>query len=261
MNELRSIFVVAIAVLCNECFSQSSSEYFDMYAENERNGEYARAIDNLNKAIELDSSNWNYFRKRADTYTKMGVLESAIQDINSSINCIKSTDQYNSHLKHSHQALFHQKAQLFIKLNELDSAIESYSSVYNLDIDSKPSIDAVSKRAELKRKKNDLLGAIEDYQLLTKIYREKSENWFFAIGRLNVELGKYDLAVQAFTESINSTESPSTLRYFHRAGTYTKMEKYIFALNDYNKILEVNPDDESALFFIERVTSLMKKDQ
>lgn len=95
-NKILLIFFILIITACqtsDEYPSKSNMEakrYYDMARDDYKDGQYKRAIRNLDKAIRLDSENSRYFTKRGDCYRKLRKPNDAISDYDEALRISKS---------------------------------------------------------------------------------------------------------------------------------------------------------------------------
>ena len=256
---MRFFFVLILGLTLRFAYAQNAQSFFDLYIQSVKDGNHKEAISHLNEAIRLDPTNWNYHRKRADTYTQISEYHKALADLNKAIDLLKYDEKLAPRISSLQLSLIGQKARLFEKQNERDSAIQAYTQFFELDPSFSQRWKGLEKRARLKVGVKDLTGAIEDYQMLTQLQPDETGKWYFAIGRLNADLKRYPEAIDAFTNAINNQKEVRTLDYFHRASTFTKMKDYESAIKDYDTILDIDPTNDSAEYHKEKIQSIIKR--
>jgi tetratricopeptide (TPR) repeat protein len=107
--------VVCIQIRAEPYKNNDGKQYF-------MSGETGLAIQNYNKAIELNPDEAVYYKNRGDVYKDLGELEQAIRDYNSSVNL----DPGNS-------VTYHNRAVAYVELDQPKQAIRDFDKAIELD--------------------------------------------------------------------------------------------------------------------------------
>jgi tetratricopeptide (TPR) repeat protein len=191
------------------------------------------AIDEINKSIKLDSLNPQYFHWRALYYEQNDQIKEAFLDYTKAIDL----EPYNS-IRYTHRA-----NHLRDHTEDFEGALIDFSKAIEL---SKNNSESWYKRGyfyyfDLQNTKK----ALEDFEVALQI-NPGDIDVINAIGFIYKENKKPELAIAEYEKCIalkeNAPESAAYC-YSNRAEIYSEQEKFIEALNDYSKAIELDPDN------------------
>ena len=202
------------------------------YAFYKKPKDYEKALEDINSSIKLDSSNWKPFSNRANIYELQGKFDLALADYNKAVEvAVNDYDGYKE------RAIFYEEQ------GEYDLALLDYSKCIDIDPEN---ATAYNNRADLYRNyidKPEL--ALKDYAKSIKLNNDELQT-YRAInnGAIIYEIQKkYELAIKEYTKAFNLVKDSAdkSLSLRNRAGVYEKQGKFDLALADYNKAVETAP--------------------
>jgi tetratricopeptide (TPR) repeat protein len=119
-----------ILVLNPNLASQTWAEiYSTLGALHQENSDLPRALENINKALTIDSSNPKIYINRANTYILLSNIDRALEDFNKSIELMPTSLAYYGRAK-----LFQQKQNFERAVTDYSNAIDmspSFAEAYN----------------------------------------------------------------------------------------------------------------------------------
>ncbi len=191
-----------------------------------RQQKYKLALDDYNKAIELNPNFAGAYNNRGNIYYYQQKYELALADFNKAIELdSKSAEAYNNR-----GVLYSEQKKYELALADYNQAIEinpNYAEAYY-------------NRGLLydNQKKYDL--ALSDYSKAIDINPNYAEAYYNR-GGLYKDLGKYDLALSDYDKAIKINPNYAEA-YNNRGNLYQDQQKYELALSDYSKAIDINHD-------------------
>lgn len=155
----------------------------------QENGEYARALDNLDKALRLDPSNTKIFLNRGNTHFFLKNFDRALVDINKSLELKEIPLGYYS------------RAKVLEAIGETDKAIIDYTKAVELN---GQFAEAYSNRGLLYGKKRSVESALKDFTRaisidpLDGIYYFNRANIYVVQNRLVLAIADYTKAIEIY---------------------------------------------------------------
>ena len=154
----RFLIICLFAVIVISCNQQSPSHHFKNANAKYELKNYAGAVEDLNRAIELDGDFKEAYYLRALSFTKLDDPDNARKDFNKAIDLDpKFADAYLNRA-------FYVK----MKSGEYESAIQDYNTYLTLDKEGNHAY-ALNNRGFAKYKMGDYKGAIDDIDASLKI--------------------------------------------------------------------------------------------
>ncbi|MBI2830622.1 MAG: tetratricopeptide repeat protein [Chloroflexi bacterium] len=191
-------------------------------------GDFANAISDFTKAIELDPRSAEAYFHRGNAYSDSGDDEQAIADYTKSIdlNPKEGNPYYN-------------RANVYYRRLEIDKAIADYTKAIELDAPYSPeSYFNRAKSYAFKRQFDkaiaDLTDAIKLRPDYLKAYDERAI--VYAAG-----LREFDKAIQDHSKAID-LDPKRAQGYFNRGITHMMMAQPSLASADFNKVIEISTD-------------------
>ncbi|KPA19604.1 TPR repeat-containing protein, partial [Candidatus Magnetomorum sp. HK-1] len=206
-------------------------------------GKYNEAIESLNKAISLNSRRETAYLNIAISYYRLENDEKALKYINHSLSI---NPQYSK--------AFALKGMIFFETNKLDES-ESYlqqALKYN-----RFNILANYGMGLIKNQQKEYAEAIKYFNYAEQIDKDNI-NIYFQRAMAYDELKKYDEALFDYAKVIHDKQYVLDAILL-RAETYIKTGKTNEAINDYSKLLSINPNHIEALF--NKAVLLYEKDK
>ena len=196
-------------------------------------GKFEDAIQNYDKAIELDSNvNSVYYYNRGNAYFSLGKFEEAIQDYNKAIDLNPNDD-----LSYSN------RGNAYFSLGKFEDAIQDY----NKAIDLNPNDDlSYNNKGDAYFSLGKFEDAIQDYNKAIDL-NPNNASYYNNRGTTFTNLEKYEDAIQDYNKTIDLNPNDN-YAYFNRGAAFTYLNDYEKAINDFNKAIDLNPNDDSAYF-------------
>ena len=195
--------------------------------------ELDKALDNYDRAIEIAPNHANAFNNRGNVYHKQGELELALDDYDRAIEIAPN---------HADDAYFG-RGNVYRDWNELDKALDNYDRAIEINSNHAPAFNnrgnVYHKQGELELALDDLDRAIEIDLNFPEPYISRG-NLYKQRNQLNLALADYDRAIE-----INRDYADA---YFNRGIAKGELEQYVEAIPDFDKAIEINPDDAEAYF-------------
>ena len=196
-------------------------------------GKYQTTITFINRAIEIDKNQSNYYLLRAKANYKVGNKNLAMEDLNKSLN-----------IERNFEALY-LKGKLFLEDYELEKAKENFRAAYELNPLSAGLLFDLGY-LEYLNGENQL--ALEYY---TKAARYDSTNSavFVNIGNLYAMMRNSEMAVENYSTAL-ALGTTDGIAYYNRANEKMIMGDIKGAIDDYKNYLVIDSTDISALYIL-----------
>ena len=175
---------------------------------------------------------------------------------------------------------YYNKALCYIGLNDDDNALKNLENALNINKDFPQALDA---KGCVYYSKNKYKEALECYNELTQKYKN-NDDYFFKKASSEMELKKYEEAIKSSNEVLKlnpehykamtlkgncldnignsddalelynhviskDKDNNNELAHILRGQNLLKGKEYEKALNDFNKVYDLNPNNENALFY------------
>ena len=190
------------------------------------------ALECFNNAITLDSSKYEFYYEKGNTLYDLRNYEEAIKTYDKGISIAPDFAQF-----------YYMKGCSYLLLDNIDECLKNFYLLANLEPE-----------------KEEIKTAIEQLETV-KTYKDKiahngeSSEINNAIGTAFATIDMHDFAVDYFDKAI--TLEPSNLTsYFNKVVSLYFMSSYEEANSTLEKILELDPDNQDALNFIELIKTL-----
>jgi len=194
-------------------------------------GKFEDAIQNYDKAIELDSNvNSVYYYNRGNAYFSLGKFEEAIQDYNKAIDLNPNDD-----LSYSN------RGNAYFSLGKFEDAIHDY----NKAIDLNPNDDsAYFNRGTAFTNLSNYEKAINDFNKAIDL-NSNNASYYNYRGTLYINQGNYDKAVKDFSKAIDLNPI-FVFGYSNLGNLYNNLNNYEKAIEILNKAIELDPNFSDA---------------
>jgi tetratricopeptide (TPR) repeat protein len=190
------------------------------------------ALDDVNKAIELNRNNVSAYFVRARAYTAIQKNELAIKDYTHVIN-LGDKDYLGLCLQ--------ERGILFDMSGQQDKAIKDFHRLYQID---STNIETLTGLGLLYARKKENAKALDLYNKALTI-NPKYSDALYKRALLNNEIRNIENALEDITQAIINSPKTSTY-YVTRSLIYRDMKNFQLALNDLNKAIELDPDNAVA---------------
>lgn len=188
------------------------------------------ALIDINKAIELNEFDENYFYLRANIYAKKKYFLESIKEYSKSLKL--NPNYLNAYLY---------RGDCFQDIGNYEKAIIDYSSGISLD---SSLIPVYGSRAYCKYAIKDFYGAIKDYNKVLLV--EKNNAYAYGIrGNCKLELSDYIGAIRDYDSSIKYDSMDDTI-YNNRGLCKLELKNYNEALMDFEKSIIINSKSNKA---------------
>gem|GEM_PF-2376607 len=192
-------------------------------------GEIEKAIQSMNKAIDLDSQDPELFYWRARIYEDEKETKEAESDYTQSI-VLDSTI-----------IRFFNRAQFYKRIENYELALSDYSQAISYDKENPRWYD---ERANCYIEKGDFTAALKD---LDKALDLAQDNPYYYINRADFykEQKKYELSLKDYATALELSNDPnqSSRALNNRATIYEAQEKFDLAAEEYTRAIEKSPND------------------
>ena len=202
---------------------------------------YNPAIEDFNKAIELNPNYAEAYSNRGLVYAKKGDYDRAIEDLNKAIE-----------LDPNYAEAYNNRGIAFEGEGDYDRAIANYTKAIQLNPDYAV---AYNNRGIAYDRKGEHDLAIEDYSEAIKL-KPNYANAYNNRGNAYRNKCNYDSAINDLNMAIQ-LNSKFTEAYNNRGIAYDKKDEYDLAIEDYNEAIKLNP--ALALVFNNRGNTYYKK--
>ncbi|MBD2622179.1 tetratricopeptide repeat protein [Microcystis flos-aquae FACHB-1344] len=193
---------------------------------------YKLALDDYNKAIELNPNHAQAYNNRGTLYDEQQKYELALADYNQAIE-----------LNRNFAMAYYNRGGLYQDLGKYDLALSDYSKAIEIN---RSYAEAYYNRGNLYKdlQKYDL--ALSDYSKAIEINPNLAEAYNNR-GVLYDDQQKYELALADYNQAIKLNPNYAEA-YNNRGVLYQNQKKYELALADYNQAIEINPNDADAYY-------------
>ena len=213
--------------------AETKKTFFESGKEKILKKNYSDALNDFNKSIKLNPTNWSAFHNR-------GLSKEYLKDFKGAISDYTKAIELNPN---PWETSYFRRAYTHAKIKNFSEAIIDYSQA--LEINPKNE-DALFYRAFTKALIGDNQGAINDYSKLIAI----APNDFVALtnrGLSKAALEDNKGAISDYSKALD-IDNKYENAYFHRGYANYEIEKFYEAIIDYSQALEINPKNEDAFF-------------
>ena len=193
-------------------------------------GKFEDAIQDYNKAIDLNPNDDLSYSNRGNAYFSLGKFEDAIQDYNKAID-----------LNPNDESVYYNRGVAFIYLNEYEKAIENLSKAIDLN----PNKDSTYyNRGIAFTNLSDSEKAIKDFNKAIDL-NSNNASYYNNRGTLYINQGNYDEAVKDFSKAIDLNPI-FTFGYSNLGNLYNNLNKYEKAIKNLSKAIDLDPNFSDA---------------
>ncbi|GCL53597.1 tetratricopeptide repeat protein [Microcystis aeruginosa NIES-3806] len=183
------------------------------------------ALDDYNKAIELNPNYGLYYRGRGLNYLLQQKYDLALADFNKAID-INPNDA----------GAYNNRGNLYSYQQKYDLALSDFNKAIDLN---RNFAKAYENRGNLYSYQQKYELALADYNKAIDI-NPNDAGAYASRGNLYSDLQKYELALADYNKAIDINSDDVFSAYFHRGIFYHRQQKYDLALADLNKAIELN---------------------
>lgn len=218
--------------------------------------DYKMAIEDFSRAIAINPTDYEVFLFRWKAYNALNEEKLATTDLEKAFEIDRfSTEQWlerriNPPLNSASAETHIQDGLELLGSREYDLAIDEFTKA--IKIGSKSDAIAYNNRGMAHATKKEYTLAIEDYKKSLELNKEYSKA-YSNLGIVYFTISKEDDAIENLTQAIDrlskifdrDTDNTKTFlnSLFYRGLLYKNSRKFYFAQKDFEKILEINPND------------------
>lgn len=206
-----------------------------------KTGQTENALKDLTKGIELRAKNADVFFSRAEIYRNTGKDDAAIKDYTSALE-----------INPQHVKAYFNRGVVNERKKKYPDAIADYSKAIELKMNTEEvyqrraaSYIAIGKKEE----------ALKDYSMLIDVLKTKDVNVYVARGTAFNLKGDYANAVKDLSRALTTKKDDPNI-FTERGYAYLKQgkSKYGLATNDFNKALELQANNFTALLGLGQIS-------
>ena len=187
---------------------------------------YEQAMEEYDKAIQLDSGDPDYYHSRGNTYGKMGDYESMLKEFNKAITLDPSYADY-----------YLGRGFAYREMGNYVRALEDHDKAISLNPDF---AEYYYGRGLAYSDMGNYERALEDYDKAITL-NPNSAKYYYGRGLTYGDMGNYERALEDHDKAISL--APNFAEYYYGRGlTYGDMGNYERALEDHDKAISLNPD-------------------
>ena len=195
-------------------------------------GEVDYAIEDYDKALQLNPDNVKVYSNRGNAYADKGEYDRAIEDHNNAIEIMRNFAPY-----------YVNRGNAYAGKGEYDRAIEDF----NTALQYKPNLAAAYvNRGIAYSDKKEYEKAVEDYNKAIEL-EPNDARVYNNRGTVYSKKGQYDQAIEDYNKAIELNPDLAE-PYTNRGDAYVKKDMVIQAITDHNKAIELKPDLAGAYY-------------
>lgn len=213
------------------CSSSAQLAEYNSALEAYNQDKYQTSITLVNKAIEINSEESEFYVLRARANYKIGNKDLAMDDLNKSLE-----------LKNSFSA-FHLRGKLFLENNDLEKAKDDFRNAYELN---SKSADLLFDLGYLEFMNGENQLALEYYINASK-YDSRNPATYVNIGNLYAMMGNSKVAIDNYSKAL-VLDTADGIAYYNRANEKMLLGDFNGAIEDYENSLLIDSNNISTLF-------------
>jgi tetratricopeptide (TPR) repeat protein len=227
---MRSIIVFFLLLCFVGATAQSADDFYKLAEKYQSEKKCVSAITEIDKAIWLDSTKWEYYNIKADCLSKLGQHQEAFLVYTRGIN-VNPKEMY----------LYSNRGNLLLSLGKFDHAIQDFTTALQLSKDDTTKLTSYTNRAAAKISKRDFNGAYDDLMSAYKIDSTEIAT-LTNLGAVCDEVGRGDETLKYLLKAVEV--DPNFLGAYGNIGfKYQEMGQYKKAIEYFNKVLEFDPNE------------------
>ena len=233
---MMKLFKVFASYLCLELFLIGCSTAVQLPEYNSaleayNQGKYQTAITLINKAIQIDKEDSEFYNLRARANYKIGNKNLAMDDLNKSLELNKN---FNA---------LHLRGKLFLENNELENAKQDFRDAYDLNPES---ADLLFDLGYLEFMNGENQLALEYYTSASK-YDSRNPATYVNIGNLYAMMGDSKIAIDNYSKAL-VLDTTDGIAYYNRANEKMLLGDFFGAIEDYENSLKIDSTNISTMF-------------
>ena len=178
---------------------------------------YKMAVENFDKAIELDANNAESYFLRGDAQARLKNFSEAVEDFTKALEMKPEKEIYKK------------RGEVYLQIFENEKAIADFNKVLEFSTKNVGAYKGLAIAfANLKNKKL----ALENFDKFVELSGE--ENFYQELGEIYFALGEYEKAVEIFSKYIELNKY-TVEGYYLRGRSYFEQKNYASALTDFEE--------------------------
>jgi tetratricopeptide (TPR) repeat protein len=229
---------------------ESAAAYNDLGNVYSVKGQLDLAIQDYNKAIEIDPKLPDPYNGRGNAYTEKGQFDLAIHDYSKAIE-----------LDPKLAVAYFNRGLAYAVKGRLDLAVQDFNKAIEFN---PKGVDAYNNRGNAYQAQGQLDLAMQDYNKAMEL-DPKDAQAYLGRGAAYYLKGQFDLAMHDYSKAIE-LDPQLAQAYAFRGNAYTKKGQFDLALQDFSKAIELNPQsaepyyDRGLVYKAKGQPELAKKD-
>jgi tetratricopeptide (TPR) repeat protein len=224
-------FIISLAFLA--CSSSLEFPEYNSALNAYKDGKYQTAITFIDRAIEKDKDQSEFYVIRAKANYKIGNKYLAMDDLNRSIELANNFTAY------------HLRGKLFLEANQLERAKEDLRNAYEINSES---ADLLFDLGYLEYLNGEIQLALEYYTKAAK-YNSRNPNTYVNIGNLYAMLGDSKTAIDNYSKAL-VLDTTDGIAFYNRANEKMLLGDITGAVEDYESSLLIDSLNTNTLFVL-----------
>jgi len=211
---------------------KNSTEFVESGYSKYVEGKYEEALEFYTQAIETWEGNWVAYNSRSMVYREQGELEKALADLNNA----EKIENFDKKL------VYENRANLKYDMKDYSGSLNDYNKLIAIN---STNSNYYGNRADCFRNLGDLDKAFADYDKTVEL---DSTNYLAIFQRGKIRLKKQDItsAIEDYNKALKINENDNI--YVARGIAYGIMIDYQKSIADFDKALEINPQNAAAYY-------------
>jgi protein O-mannosyl-transferase len=204
-----------------------------------KENQYDKAIEDISKAIQLDTNYTKAYYNNAKAYYNRGNLymnerkfEMALKDFDKSIE-----------LNPEYTQAYYNRGNIYADMQDYDKALADYSKAIELNPEG---AKAYINRGYVSGIKKEYESATKDIDKAIELNPNDAEAYYNR-GILFMNMEKYDRAIEAFDKAIDLNPNDAEA-YLNRGYVYSLAKRYNEAISNFSKAIELKSGDGRAFY-------------
>ena len=228
---LIAYFIIQLIFLA--CSSSLQLPEYNSALNAYKDGRYQSAITFIDRAIEIDKNDSEFYVLRAKANYKIGNKSLAMDDLNKSIELANNFTAY------------HLRGKLFLEANQLDKAKEDLRNAYELNPES---ADLLFDLGYLEYLNGENQLALE-YYTKAAMYNSRNPNTYVNIGNLYAMMGDSKTAIDNYSKAL-VLDTTDGIAFYNRANEKMLLGDIPGAVEDYESSLLIDSLNINTLFVL-----------
>lgn len=220
-------FQNALSLISNKMKDEKSKIYSILGLTKDYLGRYQEAINDYDRAIEIDQNDPGLYYNRGNSYKKLGHDKKAIENYNNSIR-----------INPKYAEAFNNRGNSYMSLGNNDDALNDFNEAIRLN---PKSANAYHNRGKLKLFLRLFEEAITDYDETIRL-NPKDKETYNNRGNAKKNIGRNEEAIIDYNEALK-LDSNFADAYYNRGIANANLNNHEEAIKDYNIAIRLNPKD------------------